>query len=153
MKIISRIETRTCIKCGETKEIKQKFTHANNICGDCAKALSNKYQREASIKAGKSSIVGRKPYPGGFDTAGRNKFYKLKTELDKCKHRKEWLPILIRNLQTALNDKEIMEWIKIEKEDEPKPKKQKAINRKLPDTRGMTWDEYEKGLGDEEVDS
>jgi len=154
MKIISRIETRTCIKCGEEKEIKQRHMHANNICGDCSKALSKEYQRQAAIKAGVNvGVVGRKPYPGGFDTTARNKFYKLKTELDKCKHREEWIPIIRRNLDIVLNDVDMMKWIKSTVDDEPKPKKQKAINRKLPDTRGMTWEEYQKGLGDEEVDS
>jgi hypothetical protein len=73
--------------------------------------------------------------------------------LDKCKNRKEWIPILIRNLDVTLNDKEIMEWIKTEKEDEPKAKKPNNIKMDYPDTRGMTWEEYTKGLGDEDVDS
>jgi hypothetical protein len=147
------IEIRTCIKCGETKEIKQKATHANNVCGECMRSRQKQYAKEAAIKAGKGTIVGRKPYPGGFDTAARSKFYRLKTELDKCKNRKEWIPIIIRNLDITLNDKEIMEWIKTEKEDEDKPKKQKTIKRDYPDTRGMTWEEYQKGLGDDDVDS
>jgi len=149
-----RIEVRTCIKCGEEKDIVQRHIHATNICGDCAKARSKEYQREASIKAGKSSIVGRKPYPGGFDTAARNKFYRLKTELEKLHHREEWKPILSRNLDIVLNDKEMLEWIKSTKEDKPKPtKKQKVINKKLPDTRNMTWEEYQKLRGEDDVDS
>lgn len=148
-----RIEVRTCIKCGEEKEIKQRHIHANNICGDCAKARSKEYSKEVAIKLGKSNIVGRKPYPGGFDTAGRSKFYRLKTELDKCKNREEWIPIIARNLDITLNDAEIMKWIKSEKEDESKPKRIKVINRELPDTRGITWEEYTKGLGEDDVDS
>jgi hypothetical protein len=151
--INQRFEIRTCIKCGEEKEIKQRHIHANNICADCGKARSKEYQREASIKAGKGTIVGRKPYPGGFDSGARNKFYRLKTELDKCKHREEWIPILARNLDVTLNDVEIMTWIKTEKEDEPKPKKPNNIKRDYPDTRGMTWEEYQKGLGEDDVDS
>jgi hypothetical protein len=144
------IEIRTCIKCGETKEIKQKATHANNVCGECMRSRQKEYAKEAAIKAGKGTIVGRKPYPGGFDTAARSKFYRLKTELDKCKNRKEWIPIIIRNLDITLNDKEIMEWIKTEKEDEDKPKKQKTIKRDFPDTRGITWEDWEKlGYGTE----
>ena len=152
MKIISRIEIRTCIKCGEEKEIKQRHIHANNICGDCAKAYSKVYQKEAAIKAGVNvGVVGRKPYPGGFDTAARNKFYRLKTELDKCNHREEWIPIIRRNLDIVLNDKEMMIWIKSTNDDEPKPKKQKVINRKLPDTRNISWEDWEKlGYGTEE---
>ena len=147
-----RTEIRTCIKCGEDKEIVQRHIHATNICGDCAKALSNKYQREAAIKAGKNiGVVGRKPYPGGFDTAARNKFYRLKTELDKSNYREEWIPIIRRNLDIVLNDVEMMIWIKSTNDDEPKPKKQKAINRKLPDTRNMTWEEWDKlGYGTED---
>ena len=148
-----RTEIRTCIKCGETKEIIQRHKHATNTCGDCTKACAKEYQREASEKAGKSNIVGRKPYPGTFDIAARTKFYRLKAELEKCKDRKEWIPIIIRNLNTAFNDEELMLWIRTEKDDEPKPKKQKTIHRELPDTRGMTWEEYMEGLGEEDVDS
>jgi hypothetical protein len=46
-----------------------------------------------------------------------------------------------------------MTWIKTEKEDEPKPKKPNNIKRDYPDTRGMTWEEYQKGLGEDDVDS
>lgn len=150
-----RIEVRTCIKCGEDKEIKQRHIHANNICGDCAKAYSKIYQKEAAIKAGVNvGVVGRKPYPGGFDTAGRNKFYRLKTELDKCRYREEWIPIIARNLNVTLNDVEMMQWIKRQRDDEPTPtKKQKTINKKLPDTRNMTWEEYQKLQGEDDVDS
>jgi DNA-directed RNA polymerase subunit M/transcription elongation factor TFIIS len=145
-----RIEIRTCIKCGEEKEIKQRHIHANNICGDCQRERAKEYAKEVAIKLGKSNIVGRKPYPNGFDTAGRSKFYRLKTELDKCKNREEWIPIIARNLDITLNDAEIMKWIKSEKEEE-KPKKQKVINRELPDTRGITWEEWDKlGYGSEE---
>ena len=149
-----RIEVRTCIKCGEDKEIKQRHIHANNICGDCAKASSKEYQREAAIKAGKNiGVVGRKPYPGGFDSAARNKFYRLKTELEKLHHREEWIPIISRNLDIVLNDVDMMKWIKSTTDDEPKPKRIKAINKKLPDTRGMTWEEWNKlGFGTEEDD-
>jgi hypothetical protein len=71
--------------------------------------------------------------------------------LDKCKHREEWIPIIVRNLYTAFNDKEIMEWIKSTNDDEPKPKKQKTINKKLPDTRNISWEDWEKlGYGTEE---
>ena len=154
MKIISRIEIRTCIKCGEEKEIKQRHIHANNICGDCAKAYSKVYQKEAAIKAGVNvGVVGRKPYPGGFDTAARNKFYRLKTELDKCNHREEWIPIIRRNLDIVLNDKEMMIWIKSTNDDEPKPKKPNNIKKDYPDTRGITWEEYQKGLGEDDIDS
>lgn len=149
-----RIEIRTCIKCGETKEIKQKHVYATNICGDCSKAFCNKYQREIAIKNGVNvGVVGRKPYPGGFDTAGRAKFYRLKTELGKCNNREEWIAIIGRNLDIVLNDAEMLTWIKSTVDDEPKPKRIKAINRKLPDTRNMTWEEYQKLQGEDDVDS
>lgn len=149
-----RIETRTCIKCGEEKEIVQRHKHANNICGDCAKTRSKEYQKEVAIKKGVNvGFVGRKPYPGGFDTVGRNKFYRMKTELGKCNYREEWIPIISRNLDIVLNDVEMMHWIKRQMDDEPKPKRIKAINRKLPDTRAMTWEEWEKLRGEDDVDS
>jgi hypothetical protein len=58
-----RVEIRTCIKCGEEKEIKQRHIHANNICGDCQRERAKGYAKEVAIKLGKSNIVGRKPYP------------------------------------------------------------------------------------------
>ena len=148
-----RIEIRTCIKCGEEKDIIQRHIHANNICAECAKARSKEYQKEAAIKKGKGTTVGRKPYPGGFDTAARNKFYRLKTELEKLHRREEWIPIIARNLNATLNDVEMMQWIKSTKDDEPKQKKASSIKRDYPDTRGITWEEYQKGLGEKDVDS
>jgi len=71
--------------------------------------------------------------------------------LDKSNYREEWIPIIRRNLDIVLNDVEMMIWIKSTNDDEPKPKKQKAINRKLPDTRNMTWEEWDKlGYGTED---
>jgi hypothetical protein len=146
-----RIESRTCIKCGEVKDIPQRHKYANNTCVDCQRIASREYQRLEAIRKGQRvGMIGRKPYPGGFEVTARNKFYGLKAELEKCKSREEWLPLIIRNLNTALNDKEIMEWIKTEKEDEDKPKKQTKIKTDYPDTRGMTWEEWDKlGFGTE----
>lgn len=149
-----RVESRLCNKCGETKDIIQRHKHATNTCDDCQRERAKQYQREAAIKDGRRvGIAGRKPYPGGFDKAARNKFYGLKTELDKCKYREEWIPLIKRNLDTALNDLELMNWIKSEMEDKPKGKAIKKIEMDLPDTRYMDWDEYQRGLGEEDVDS
>ena len=148
-----RVESRTCIKCGEVKDILQRHKYAINTCADCQRIASREYQRLEAIRKGQRvGVMGRFPYPGGFDTSARNKFYRLKSELLKCKDRKEWLPIIIRNLDTALNDVDVMNWIKSTK-DEDKPKKQKKIQTDYPDTRYMDWDEYERGLGSEDVDS
>jgi hypothetical protein len=149
-----RVESRTCIKCGEVKDIIQRHKHATNTCDDCQRIASRAYQKKESIREGRRiGVMGRFPYPGGgFDTSARTKFYRLKTELLKCKDRKEWLPIIIRNLDTALNDSELMLWIKSTKDDD-KPKKQKRIETDYPDTRYMDWDTYEAGLDDDETDS
>jgi hypothetical protein len=149
-----RVESRKCIKCGEVKDIIQRHNHATNTCDDCQRERAKHYQRASQIKKGKRiGVMGRFPYPGGgFDTSARAKFYRLKSELLKCKDRKEWLPIIIRNLDTTLNDSELMLWIKSTKDDD-KPKKQKRIETDYPDTRYMDWDEYERGLGEEDVDS
>jgi hypothetical protein len=149
-----RVESRTCIKCGEVKDITQRYKHATNTCDDCQRIASRHYQKLEAIRKGQRvGVIGRKPYPGGFEVTARNKFYALKAELEKCKNRKEWIPIIIRNLNKTLNDAEIMEWIKTSKEDEDKPKKEKKIQTDYPDTRYMDWDEYERGLGKEDVDS
>ena len=148
-----RVESRKCIKCGEVKDIPQKHKHATNTCMDCQREASRHYQKLEAIRKGQRiGVMGRFPYPGGFDGAARNKFYRLKSELLKCKDRKEWLPIIIRNLDNALNDVDVMNWIHSTK-DEDKPKKEKKIQTDYPDTRYMDWDEYERGLGENDVDS
>jgi hypothetical protein len=149
-----KIEERICIKCGESKEIPQTKAHANNICKDCQLTKAREHARKKAIDDGKRiGVIGRKPYPGTFDIAARTKFYRLKTELGKCKHREEWIPIIKRNLNVALNDETLMLWIRTEKDDDKPAKKQKTIIKDYPDTRGMTWEEYQKGLGKDDVNS
>ncbi len=68
-----RIESRTCIKCGEVKDIPQKHKHATNTCVECQREASKHYQREASIREGKRiGFIGRVPYPlsEGHSTTG-----------------------------------------------------------------------------------
>ena len=147
-----RIEVRTCIKCGETKEIVQRHKHATNTCGDCQRIAGREYQRAEAIREGRRiGLMGRVPYPlpEGYKTTG-NYFKAMSSKTFKCKSRDEWRE-LMRNRLLNLNE-DVLRWIYSHNSDEP-IKRQKKIHKDYPDTRGMTWDEYQRGLGDDDVDS
>jgi hypothetical protein len=156
MKIPIRYEIKTCIKCGVTKEIIQRYKHANNICLECSNQQAKLYARSAALKDGRRiGVNGRLPYPaeGGFEVGGRKKLYRIKAQLDKCNNREEWIELIRKNLDTTLNNEELMHWIKSTKDDDTLSKPKKKIETDYPDTRYMNWDEYERGLGEEDVDS
>ena len=151
------LEVRTCIKCGETKEIKQRHKHANNICGDCSRKTSREYQRNEAIREGRrQGVNGRFPYPleGKWDYPSQ-KFNAMAKKMKYMMEREEWVEQIKINLDDTLNNPLIMDWINAHKgdDDAPKLKRKKKIDTDYPDTRYMTWEEYMKGLGDEEVDS
>nr|CAB5223269.1 hypothetical protein UFOVP385_20 [uncultured Caudovirales phage] len=150
-----RIELRTCIKCGETKDIPQPKAHANNICIDCSRKQCREYQRNEAIREGRrQGINGRYPYPlEGKWAYPSQKFNTMAKKMKYMMDREEWVAQIRINYEETINNPLVMEWIKAHKDDTPKPKKQKTINKNYPDTRGMTWEEYMKGLGEEDVDS
>jgi protein-arginine kinase activator protein McsA len=150
-----RVESRVCNKCGETKDIIQRHKHATNTCDDCQRERSKKYQRLAQIKKGRRvGISGRVPYPlaEGEDTPN-HKFRMLSTKMFKIKEREEWILELRKRLNELFENKAVMDWIYSHKDDDDKPKKQTKINKEYPDTRYITWEEYTKGLGEDDVDS
>lgn len=149
-----KIEIRTCIKCGETKEIPQKLIHSTNVCDDCKRAASREYQRIASIKKGKrSGIIGRLPYPlpEGYKATG-NYFKSLSVKSFRIKDRKEWIEYFRKRLDEIFQNEEVMNWINAHKDNEP-IKRQKKIETDYPDTRNLTWEDYEKGGWGEPEDS
>ena len=150
-----RIEVRTCIKCGETKEIIQRQVHANNICGDCSRKTSREYQQQAAIKEGRRlGVQGRYPYPlEGIWSYPNQKFNAIAKKMKYMMEREEWVKQIRINLDETINNPLVMEWIKAHKDDTPKPKKANKIKKDYPDTRGITWEEYQKGQGEDDVDS
>jgi hypothetical protein len=147
-----RIEVRTCVKCGETKEIPQKHKYACNVCMDCQRAASRHYQRlETLKKGGVLGRTGRVPYPlpEPYKTTG-NYFKVMSTKTFRCKTREEWRELMRTRLLNLSED--VLKWINAHDGDTP-IKRQKKIDRDFPDTRGMTWEEYQRGLGDDDVDS
>jgi hypothetical protein len=149
-----RVEIRTCIKCGETKEIPQKQKHATNTCIECQRTYSKEYQRAEAIREGRRvGTTGRVPYPleERYTTTG-NKFKLMASKTFRIRDKSEWRQLMRERLDAALNNVDLMKWINAHDGDEP-IKKQKKIERDYPDTRGITWDEYERGLGEDEVDS
>jgi len=142
--IKNRVEIRTCIKCGETKEIPQKHKHATNTCVECQKEASKYYQREASIREGKRiGFIGRVPYPleEPHTTTG-NYFKGLASKTFKCKTREEWRELMRNRLLNLSED--VLKWINAHDGDEP-IKRQKNIESDYPNTKGMTWEEWEAG--------
>jgi hypothetical protein len=149
-----RIEIRTCIKCGEEKEIVQRHKYATNTCADCQRNYSKEYQRMESIREGRRvGMTGRVPYPleEQYTTTG-NKFKLMASRMFKIKERDDWRQEMRRRLDYALGNVELMKWINAHDGDEP-IKKQKRIERDFPDTRGITWDEFETGAWGEPEDS
>jgi len=151
-----RIEVRTCIKCGEDKEIVQRHKHANNICGDCSRKASREYQQQAAIKEGRrKGVQGRYPYPlEGIWSYPNQKFNAMAKKMHHILEREEWIRQLRMNLEETMNNPLVMEWIKAHKDTDDKPKKKRStIIKDYPDTRGITWEEYQKGQGEDDVDS
>jgi len=148
-----RIEVRKCIHCGEDKPIQQPEGHSRNICRECRNKRSNYYNTKKAIANGrKVGQTGRIPYPlpEGFQTTNQY-FRSLAKEMFKIKDREKSIELMKERLNRLLENNEVMKWINGHEED--KPKRQTQINKDYPDTRYMTWDEYEKGLGNNEVDS
>lgn len=149
-----RIEVRTCIKCGEEKEIPQKFKHATNTCLDCQRKWQREYQRAEAKRDGRRvGTTGRVPYPlpEGYKTTG-NLFKVMSTKTFRCKTKEEWRALMKERLNAVFENEELCRWIFAHNKEE-QTKKQKRIEKDYPDIRYMTWEEWEKGLGDNEVDS
>lgn len=150
-----RIEIRTCIKCGEEKEIPQKFKHATNTCPDCSRKQQREYQRAEAVREGRRvGFTGRVPYPlpDGFKTTG-NYFKRLASKTFQCKDKKEWRALMRERLERIYENEELCKWIFAHNKEEDEIKKVTRIHKDYPDTRYLTWEEYERGLGDNEVDS
>ena len=152
-----KIEVRTCVHCGEQKEIVQPRDCASNICLDCSRQRAREYARNKAAKNGqREGVFGRFPYPLEGKWAYPNqKFNAMAKKMKYMLNREEWVEQIRINYDETLNNPLVMAWINAHKgEDDEKPnKRQKRIHKDYPDTRGMTWDEYQRGLGDEEVDS
>lgn len=148
-----RIEVRACIHCGEEKEIPQPKGFARNICKECRNKRSNQYNTAKAIANGrKVGQTGRVPYPlpEGFKTTNEY-FRSLAKETFSIKNRKQSIELMRTRLNETLEKDNVMKWIN--GHDEDKPKRITQIKKDYPDTRYITWEEYQKGLGDDEVDS
>jgi len=148
-----RIEVRACIHCGEEKEIQQPEKGNRNICRECRNKRSNYYNTKKAIANGRNvGQTGRVPYPlpEGFQTTNQY-FRSLAKETFSIKNRKQSIELMRTRLNETLEKEDVMKWIN--GHDEDRPKRVTQIKKDYPDTRYMDWDEYERGLGDNEVDS
>ena len=139
-----------CIKCNVVKPIPQRNKHRNSICNQCAALASKEYSRKKAIEAGKRiGQAGRYPYPLGEWEYINQKFYAIQNEFKKCDSRDEWQELIRRNLEKALEDKELMDWIWMhdnaerQEEAERKRRVKKGIKENF-DTRNITWDQLEE---------
>lgn len=154
--IQKRVEIRTCIHCGETKEIVQRNKHASNICKECASKKSIQYNKNRALQKGKRvGVMGRLPYPlEACWKSPSEKFRTMAKKMFKIQDKEDWRKQIIINLQNAFENKDLMDWINSHNTDETtKVKRDKRIKPNNPDTRYMDWDEYERGLGEDSVDS
>lgn len=148
------VELRVCIKCGEEKEIVQRYIKTKtNICKDCTNLASKVYARKRAIEEGKRiGVKGRVPYPGGFEETARAKLLNRKKELDKIKEREDWLVILRKRLDDIMNDEDLMSYINHRGKSADENENRKHREDK-DDTRYLTWEQYERdGWGLEEDD-
>ena len=153
--VIMRIELRTCVHCGEEKEIEQTKKYANNICKKCQLDRAREHARKKAIEDGRRiGVMGRFPYPLEEEYSYlRQKHNSIQAVMNKIKIREDWINQIRINLDKTLSNPILMEWIHAHKNDEPKPKKQSKIHKSYPDTRYITWEEYTEGLGSDDVDS
>lgn len=145
--IENRIEIRKCIHCGEEKPIPQPEKFARNICKECRNKMSNHYNTQKALANGRrQGLIGRIPYPKpeGFKTINQY-FRSLAKETFNIKDRKQSIELMKERLSKVLENEELMMWINGHEED--KPKKQTQIKKDYPDTRYITLEEIEKGLG------
>ena len=145
-----------CIKCDIVKWIPQRNKHRNSICRECAAKASREYNRKKAIELGKRiGQAGRFPYPLGEWEYPNQKFNSMAKELKNCTNRKEGRELIRRNLDNALEDKELMDWINMHdfeerrEEAERKRRVRKGIKENI-DTRNITWEQLEQmGWGEE----
>jgi phage FluMu protein Com len=145
-----------CVKCDEIKQIPQKQKHATNVCLDCQRARQREYAKiEAEKEGRRAGVMGRFPYPlEGKWSYPNQKFNAMAKIMGHITDRDEWIAQIRINYYETINNPLVMEWINAHKGDDDRPAKgQKKINKEYPDTRGMTWEEYQRGLGDDDVDS
>jgi hypothetical protein len=147
-----RIEVRTCIHCGETKEIAQKHKFATNICNQCRSKKANDYNKARALANGRRpATTGRRPYPlrDGYKTTGPM-FKAMSTKTKRCKTKEEWRALMGERLEEVLNNADLCYWIFSHNGDDDKPNKR---SKPKPDTRSMTWEEWEAGGWGNEEDS
>jgi len=139
-------EDRICRYCGDP-------FHAIRPAWRC-KACQSKLQKECNERSRRAR---KEQYP--FDTSNgeaKSRFRRIYRELNKCETREE-LTAHYDKMFKEIEELGILQWIMDRRDAETaeakKSKSVKRIRNEYPDTRGMTWEEYQKGLGDEEVDS
>jgi hypothetical protein len=146
-------EIRVCNICNEEFHTMKPLFR----CKHCTNEW-NKQETKRKIAEGLIEPLEHKlPYP--FDTTNgdaANRFRRIQKELSNCYTKEERREFYKKQLEEA-EELGILLWIYDRRDEETKKEKRTQtrgmIKRNYPDTRGMTWDEYERGLGDDDVDS
>ncbi len=104
--------------------------------------ITNDYNKEKALYSGRRpATTGRRPYPlrDGHKTTGPL-FKAMASKTFKCKTKEEWRELMRERLEQVFNNADLSYWIFAHNEDKPKKKVKKE-----PDTRNMTWEEFEAG--------
>ena len=146
-------ETRVCNVCNkEFHTMKPLFR-----CKFCTNEW-NKQETKRKIAEGLIEPLEHKlPYP--FDTTNgvaANRFRRIQKALNKCYTREERREFFQKQLNEA-EELGILLWINDRRDNESKKETQSVSKaktiKKYPDTRNMTWDDYERGGWGEPEDS
>ena len=146
-------ETRTCNMCSKEFHTMKPI----NRCTPCTNEW-NKIEKQRKIDEGLIiPYENKENYP--FNTMNgeaANRFNRIQKELKNCYTREERRAFYQKQLKEA-EELGIIKWIfdrrDAETKNENRTQTRGMIKKHYPDTRGMTWDEYQRGLGDDDVDS
>jgi hypothetical protein len=72
----------------------------------------------------------------------------MATKTFKCKTKEEWRALMGERLEAVFNNADLSYWIFAHNEEKPNKK-----TKPKPDTRNMTWEEFEAGGWGNEEDS
>jgi hypothetical protein len=144
-------EIRTCNVCSkEFHTLKPLFR-----CKFCTNEFNKKETKRKLEEGLIEALEHKQPYP--FDTTNGeagSRFRRIQKALDGCNSREERRELFHKQLQEA-EELGILLWIYDRRDSDTKKETQSKsrgmIKKDYPDTRNMTWDDYEReGLGEPE---
>jgi len=146
-------ETRVCKMCDKEFHTMKPI----NRCTPCTNQWTKERLKEKIALGLVKPTEYKENYP--FDTNSGEavkRFHRIQYALRDCKTREERRAHYAKQLK-EIEENGILKWIYDRRDEETKREKRTKtkgkIERDMPDTRGMTWDEYEAGGWGEPEDS